>query len=238
MKQLNLRAKQGGMAILSIIFVAVALIAVLAAYLTFSKPSPTTAANPGVVASSITDQGSLIGTMLLARQAGINSVYSSQPAATIAAASTIIAGAGSNAGSWIYDQTNSGMTKQSIMTSAMANQSTNPSQWVVKTTADSTTAAGVPVVSIKGVGTDAAPDNVIAAYDLSLSVCQAINAAVNQAAITATPPASGIALADWQTPSTVIDLVSTPVAGITGVLQGCVGTSDAKYVYYSVTKPN
>lgn len=235
--QFNCKRRQGGMAILSMIFVAIGLVAVLASYLVYSKTSNTSSVSTSSpVSASLIEQGASLrdgAQMMQSKGISLGSIYTSTTNGVIASAATIIQGAGSNNGSWMYDATNGGTARLDVMPDAMANQATNPSQWVIKTSSDDATSTGSAVVKIKGVGADATADLVAAAYDLKLSVCQAINTRLNSAAATATPPASGKALSAWQTPGTAVDL-SAGIAGIDGVMQGCVGTSDSKYVYYMV----
>lgn len=247
--------KQHGMAVLSMIFIAIAMVGVLAAYLAYSKPSNVSTGQKSseLMSSSLIDQGNSLRdgfALMLSKGTSANSIFISTlngaitNAAPGAAGNTIKAGAGSNASNWMYDTTNGGTSKQDIMPNAQANITTNPSGWIIKTTADDATAAGAAVVKLKGIGVDANADFVALAYDIKLGVCQSINVAVNGSLITDNPPVStGIALAAWQTPGAAVDLsagftTGAGIAAINGASQGCFTTSDGKYVYFTVLQAN
>jgi hypothetical protein len=249
------RFKQHGMAVLSMIFIAIAMVGVLAAYLAYSKPSNVSTGQKSseLMSSSLIDQGNAIRdgfALMLSKGTSANSIYNSTLNGTIAdatpgaAGNTIKAGAGANNANWMYDPTNGGTSRQDVMPDAMANSTTNRAGWVIKTTADDATASGAPVVKLKGVGADANEDFVALAYDIKLGVCQAVNKSVNGALITDNPPVStGIALAAWQTPGAAVDLsagfsTGAGIANINGQNQGCFATSDGKYVYFTVLQAN
>lgn len=254
MKTLNIN-KQQGMAVLSMIFIAIAMVGVLAAYLAYSKPSNVSTGQKSseLMSSSLIDQGNSIRdgyALMLSKGTSGSSIYVSTLNSTIAnatpgaAGNTIKAGAGSNASNWMYDTSNGGTSKQDIMPDAQANITTNHAGWIIKTTADDATGAGSAVVKLKGVGVDANADFVALAYDIKLGVCQAINKAINGALLADNPPVStGIALAAWQTPGTAADMsagftTGAGIASINGASQGCFETSDGKYVYFTVMQAN
>lgn len=206
-------------------------------------------------ANTANDQGTTIrdafSLMQTNNNVSPNSIYISTPAGTIAnatpgaAGNTIVAGTGINTGGWLYDTTNGGTSwRQNIQTEVQANPITattpNPSGWIIKTTADATTALGAPVVKLKGVGADANADYVAVAYDIKLGVCQYINLKAGRGNATDNPPTStGYSLAAWQTPSTPIDLsagfpTGAGIANLNGSEHGCFVTTDGKYVAYAV----
>lgn len=184
-----------------------------------------------------------------------NSIYISTPNGTIAnatpgaAGNTIKAGAGANASSFLYDPSNGGTSwRQDVQAEVMANPITaitpNPSGWIIKTTADDSTAMGTPTVKLKSIGVDANADYIAVAYDIKLGACQYVNfKAGNSLAADIPPVSTGYALAAWQTPGTVIDLsagfpTAAGTANINGASQGCFVTTDGKYVVFTVLQAN
>ena len=82
--------------------------------------------------------------------------------------------------------------------------------------------------TLLGVGTVAA-DNVLTLGNVTIGVCQQINASLWGDAATATPPAVTATLAQLTSaPAAVAD----GTGGKSGRNEGCVGTTDSAYVYY------
>ena len=231
---MKLFKRQSGFSVLTLILVAVVLIGVLAAAMAITRTSGTQASDTvkpvsaaiiaqgenltagfqilesrGIAASTVTFDSNA-STGLLAPSLGAASVQS-PPANGFTA--------GALGGIWIYKQ------------------------------------AGIKV---KGVGTGGASYGFVtsalkagpavsdvAAAGISLTVCQVINNQLYGDALTATPVASGDTLANWvknasyaaptDTGPQIVDM--SAVAGVNMRMQGCVGTSDASYVYYAIAEP-
>ncbi len=91
-------------------------------------------------------------------------------------------------------------------------------------------------VKIKGIGLDANPDYLVALPNVTLETCRHINNQVHNTALSATPPTGAGTLADWKDgvdgSDTAVDM--SAVAAVDTWSEGCMATSDTKYVHFQV----
>lgn len=91
-------------------------------------------------------------------------------------------------------------------------------------------------VFIPGLGSDLRYDFVAVLGNVRLDVCQAINRNLYSDALTAPPAVSGSTQADWTDTATqpTVDDTTKTATNYVGRPEGCVASSDGKYMYYKV----
>jgi hypothetical protein len=217
---------QRGFAIITIVLTAAVLLGVLGTVLALSRGSADSSVTAASYGSAIISQGQ---NLVLAFHRMEDHLI---PATDISYG---------NAATGITDLQNLAVVSLSPQTPpAQAFSTGTAGAWILKSTASSdaiTTTAGTGTIVVDGIGT-AAADYAFVLGGLSKAVCQEIN---RQASGNTVIPVSGAGgnSATWTTPATAVTAVMTTVAGITGVMQGCVATTDAtvQYVYYVVAEP-
>lgn len=112
---------------------------------------------------------------------------------------------------------------------------TNTSKWVLKIDATKTTDATRATFVASGVGT-ASPDYAAVLPEVSLTACRQINVAQHRALSTDEPDVVTTgASSDFTTPASS---VVTDAVKHANWSSGCVKTTDGKYAYFAVIKPN
>lgn len=88
-------------------------------------------------------------------------------------------------------------------------------------------------IKLPNIGSSSVADGVVTATNISLAVCQQVNNTLYNDSLTATPASSAGTSEAWNT-STAIDdsTVTVAVPNYYGRPEGCIKTTDDKYVYY------
>lgn len=217
--------KQKGAAAIWLIVLGVTLIVAVGSYMNSSKANlpPLSEKTAQLAATSITDQASMIN-------GGIQKMLSESRLLTEITDNGTDDGTGNVYG--LYHPTVGGAHVQVPNTDSVTN---NTTKWVLKIDPTKTTDPTRATLVASGVGTVAA-DYAIVLGDVALSACRQINVKEHRASPTAEPDAVTTgALADFAagTNSVVTDAVKHA-----GWSSGCVKTTDNKYAYFSVIKPN
>jgi Flp pilus assembly protein TadG len=218
------KKQQAGFAILTMILLAVALIAVIGGVIAASRSnaSSTSDQSTKLLASSVIDEANNIST-------GVSIMLSKGTSMTQITDSSTDDGTASLFG--VYNPTVGGSTTQTPATGSTTNTTT---KWVMKIDSTKSTDATRPVLTASGVGT-AAADYTVALANISLGVCQQINVITHGLLASATPDAVTTgATADFTTAANAI--VTDPVKHA-GWNNGCVKTTDGQYAYFEVVKP-
>ena len=220
--QLN---KQKGVAAVWLIVGAIALAVALGSYMGGSKVNvpPLSEKTAQLAATAVVEQGALL-------IGGIQKMASDGRALTQITDNATDDGATGAYG--LYHPIVGGAQVQPPNQDAVAS---NTAKWVIKIDSTKTTDTTRPTLVASGAGT-AAADYAVVLPDIQLTVCRQINLSQHRAATTADPDAvSTGALADF---ATAANAVTTDATKHAGWASGCVKTTDNKYAYFAVVKPN
>ncbi len=235
--------RQGGFAILYVVIATVALLGVVAAVTAGSRTSVT---NPTdqvrAIASGVIQEGNNMALVYQSAEAKSSYMlpafitYGSCTTATCTATPVV-------ATNDLLNIANASLSVQTPPSAAFASSATPMKYWIYKSTASGATptVAGAGGLKVPGVGTSAA-EFAFVLTDLDVTVCQQINLLLAGSSTIPVAATAGAALSAFQgtatapllasgkgaTDSGAVDMTAAGSTIVSGTMQGCVQTSDAK----------
>jgi hypothetical protein len=248
----NLRY-QCGFAILSLVLTAIVLLAVVSAVVAVSRTGTSSAADMArPYASAVITQGNNLALAFQRFESnGTLPTYITYGACTNSSCSPATPAAND-----VLNISNTSLTLQTPPDKAFSGTATAAKKiWIFKSSTVATASgstAGAGQLKVPGVGNSGTADFAFVLTDLDQTVCQDINLYLTNSTTIPVAATAGATLANFQgsavapftggftgaTDGTSVDMTATSTSPVpSGQMQGCVQTSDGKYVYFVVAEP-